>query len=293
MGTLLALTVAGEDSPATAGWIETTFDTATACERVMSRHDPDAELSRLNGRSGDARGFRSAALAGALAQASAMAELTSGAFDPTVAPVLDVWRRAARRGARPSPSALERARRRVDWRKIRVSGAHVTLASGAAVDLGGIGKGLALDAIARQLRRRGCRSAILNFGESSLVALGRPPGGRWRVALRHPLGGFAGELTLRDRACSTSCTASQRRMIGRTPVSHIVDPRTARPLTEIAQVTVLARTAAVAEALSTALLVLGPDAIDELSRRARADACWIDARGIRATPWFPLRTRRD
>lgn len=289
MGTLLALTLPDEPRDLTARWVEAAFGTATAWESVMSRHDPAADLSRLNRRSADGGGLWSKDLASVLGVACRLAELTRGAFDPTVAPVLDVWRRAARRGVPPAARALERARERVDWRAIRVSGSWVSLAPDMTVDLGAIGKGLTLDRIAAGLRRTGCREAILNFGESSLIAIGRPPGARWHVALRHPLGGFAGELTLRDRACSTSGSWGQTIKIGGRVVSHIVDPRTALPLGRIAQVTVLARSAALAEAASTALLVLGPDALDDLARQLRVDACWIDPRGIRTTPWFPLR----
>lgn len=286
MGTLLAVTFGDGHPDVSIRWAEIAFETATACERVMNRHDRTAELSRLNRRGV----FDSRQLASALGRARALARRTRGTFDPTVAPVLDVWRRAARRGVSPSAATIARARARVDWRLIRVGGARVTLARReVAVDLGAVGKGIALDRIARGLRRAGCRSAILNFGESSLLALGRSPGGEWTVALRHPLGGFAGEFTLRDRACSTSGTRGQTITIGRRRASHVIDPRTGTPLAGVAQATVLARSAALAEAASTALLVLGPGAMAELARRLRVEACWIDASGIRTTSSFVLR----
>src|SRR5262249_30813159 len=159
-----------------------------------------------------------------------LAARTDGAFDPTIAPLATLWRRAARRGRPPSPRHLERTRRVVGWRAIEIDASRVALrARGMALDLGALGKGIALDRIARRLRRGGCSSALVNFGESSLVAIGRPPRGRWRVALRHPDGGFAGEFALDDRACSTSATWGQTTRLGRTVLGHIVDPRTGRP----------------------------------------------------------------
>src|SRR5207253_6872060 len=117
----------------------------------------------------------------------------------------------------------------------------------------------------------------------------RTPRGRWRVALRHPEGGFAGEFALDDRACSTSATWGQTVRLGRTVLGHIVDPRTGKPLRRHAQVTVLAPSATVAEALSTALLVLGPRALHDVARDFGIDACWIDRLGIRTTPGFGIR----
>ena len=77
--------------------------------------------------------------------------------------------------------------------------------------------------------------------------------------------------------------------LGRTVLGHIVDPRTGKPLRRHAQVTVLAPSATVAEALSTALLVLGPRALHDVARDFGIDACWIDRRGIRTTPGFGIR----
>src|SRR5207253_2607296 len=197
----------------------------------------------------------SRALATAVGLGRELAARTGGAFDPTIAPLAKLWQSAARRPPRPAARELERARRLVGWRSIEIAPPRVALrARGMALDLGALGKRIALDRIARHLRRGGCPSALVNFGESSLVAIGRPPRGRWRVALRHPEGGFAGEFALDDRACSTSATWGQTVRLGRTVLGHIVDPRTGKPLRRHAQVTVLAPSATVAEALSTALV---------------------------------------
>ena len=289
MGTLLAVTLPG-GGPDLAQDLARIFGTATAWERVMSAHEPTTPLARLNRHAGDAAGVVSRALATAVGLGRDLAARTQGAFDPTIAPLAKLWRRAARRGRPPSPRQLERARRLVGWRSIEVDASRVALRTrGMALDLGALGKGIALDRIARRLRRGGCRAALVNFGESSLVAIGRPPRGQWRVALRHPDGGFAGEFTLDDRACSTSATQGQTLRLGRAVLGHIVDPRTGRPLRRRAQVSVLAPSATVAEALSTALLVLGPRAMSAVAREFGVDACWTDRSGVRTTPGFVMR----
>jgi FAD:protein FMN transferase len=288
MGTLLAVTLPRREAdlgPDLAG----VFATATVWERVMSHYESTTPLARLNRHAGDSAGVASRALATVVGLGRDLAARTGGAFDPTIAPLAKLWRRAARRGRLPSPRQLERARRLVSWRSIEVDASRVALrARGMALDLGALGKGIALDRIARRLRRGGCRSALVNFGESSLVAIGRPPRGRWRVALRHPDGGFAGEFALDDRACSTSATWGQTVRLGRAVLGHIVDPRTGWPLRRRAQVSVLASSATVAEAVSTALLVLGPGAMNGLARDFGIDACWIDRAGVRTTPAFAM-----
>ena len=288
MGTLLALSLPPAPGRHEA-WIQLTFETASACEREMSRHDDASDVSRVNRRAGEPALVHAPALAATVASARAWAERTGGAFDPTVAPILDVWRRAARRGAPPPRRVVETARQRVGWHGITVRGEHVGLARrGAALDLGAFGKGAALDRIGAALRGARCNAAMLNFGESSLLAIGRPPRCRWEVLLRHPRGGFAGRFALRDRACSTSAALGAWARIGGRRIGHVADPRSGRPLREPAQVTVLARSAATAEALSTALLVLGRSALADAARRFDIDVCWIDGRGVWTSPWFPL-----
>jgi FAD:protein FMN transferase len=249
----------------------------------MSRHDRASDLSRLNRAAGSGRFLHAPELATALRAARRWAERTGGGFDPTVAPLLDAWRRAGRRGRAPAPGAVRAALRLVGWPAISVRGAEVRLERpGTALDLGAFGKGIALDRITPALRGEGCAAAFLNFGESSLAAIGGP----WRVVLRHPAGGFVGEFTLRDRACSTSGTRGQA--LGRGRVSHVVDPRRGRPLRGTAQVTIVARSAAAAEALSTASLVLGRPWLARVARRFDVEVCWIDGAGTWLSPRFPL-----
>ena len=290
MGTLLAATLPVGESDVHARHVATIFETAGVCEDVMSRHRPDAGVSRLNARAGDPEGIVSAELARVLALARRLSIATDGAFDPTITPVFEAWRRASARGRMPSARRLRATLGLVGCRRITIAGSRVSLErAGMAIDLGGLGKGLALDRIAARLRRERCGSAMLNFGESSLLAIGRPPGGRWTVVLRHPARGVVGEFPLEGRACSTSATFGQTLKAGSRRVGHVLDPRTGRPVRVMAQVTVLARSATVAEAASTALLVLGRSSVAALAARLNLDACCVDRAGVFTTPRFPLR----
>ncbi|MGH7336078.1 MAG: FAD:protein FMN transferase, partial [Myxococcota bacterium] len=161
-----------------------------------------------------------------------------------------------------------------------VSGATASLAPGGAVDLGGVAKGYALD---RARERLGARvdAALLSFGQSSTWAIGRPPGASgWRLLARGPDGGFAGVLTLRDRALSVSESLGQWNEIDGRRYGHVLDPRTGEPLVHDREALVVTRDATLAEALSKALLVLGPaEGIALIEAWPDAEALLLDANG--------------
>jgi thiamine biosynthesis lipoprotein len=289
MGTLLALTLPTDDVEQSRLYARIAFDVARRWERVMSRHDPTSDLSRLNRTAGSTAGLDLPDLARALRAARALSRRLGGAFDPTVGSLLELWRGAARRGQPPSVRHLRRALGSAGASALEITGTRIALPrERTSVDLDGFGKGVALDRVGDALRRARCASALLNFGESSLVAIGHPPRGRWSIALRNPFGGFAGAFTLRDRACSTSAARRRPLRVGGRTLGDAIDPRTGRPIARDAQVTVVAASAAAAEAISTALLVLGRSAIHEVSARMRVDVCWIDRSGVYTTTWFAL-----
>lgn len=289
MGTLLAVTLRAEAPGVEPPAMGRAFEIARECEDVMSAELSTSDLSRLNRCADHRAGIHSRALAHVLRAARRLAGATEGAFDPTIDALLSLWRDAARADAWPSAAAVARARVRVDWRAIAVEGTRVALrCPGVRLNLGAFGKGVALDRIACALARRGV-SGMLNFGESSLRSVGPPPPEGWTIVLRHPRSGLAGQFVLRHGACSTSATYGQHLRIGHRRVGHVLDPRRGLPVRANAQVTVLAASAAVAEAASTALLVLGPSAMERIARRLSVAVCWIDGSGVRTTPGFTVR----
>jgi thiamine biosynthesis lipoprotein len=195
-----------------------------------------------------------------------------------------LWTEAAARDALPEPAALSAARARVGAGRLEVSagpdGARAALAPGSAVDLGGIAKGYALDRVRAKLAA-GVDAALLSFGQSSAWAIGRPPDtDGWRLLARGADGGFAGILTLRDRALSVSGSLGQWSEIAGRRYGHVIDPRTGEPLTERREAIVVTRDATLAEALSKALLVLGPrDGIALVEDWPDAEALLLDADG--------------
>jgi thiamine biosynthesis lipoprotein len=138
-------------------------------------------------------------------------------------------------------------------------GNRVALARpGMALDLGGIGKGYALDHIAHTLKTQGSSNALLDFGQSSIWALGAPPDApRWRLLIQRPDGQSVGVISLRDQALSISASFGQQFVIRGQQYGHIIDPRNGMPLRRDLLACVIAPNATQAEALSKALLILG------------------------------------
>jgi len=282
MGTILEITLVGPDAPALRAAMEPLFAEATRLDRLMTPWDAASDAGRLNAAAG--RGPLSVApeLADLLARSTALSRLTRGTFDVTVGPLVSLWSEAGARGELPSHAALAAARARVGASQLRVAGdGRVELAAGAAVNLSGVAKGYALDRMLPLLRDADARAALLCFGQSSAWALGAPPGAAgWRLLARAPGGGFLGILTLRDRALSVSGSFGGFALIGGRHFGHVIDPRSGEPLAEDRLALVVAPDATLAEALSKAVLVLGPrEGLDLVAAQPGCEALLADAGG--------------
>jgi thiamine biosynthesis lipoprotein len=155
---------------------------------------------------------------------------------------------------------MEKAKNAVDHTRIKLTGDSVFIAAGMKVDLGGIVQGFAADRAGEILRARGVRSAIINIA-GEILALGRPPLGRpWRVGIKDPRAdGVIESVDLEDGALSTSGDYEKYFELNGRRYAHIIDPRTGYPARDLASVTVFASSAAFADAMATAVAVMGPE----------------------------------
>jgi thiamine biosynthesis lipoprotein len=285
MGTVLEITLLARDRREGEETLDALFALATQLERRMSVYDPESDVSRLNRAAGRGPQRVAPEVAELLARSGSLSRLTRGAFDVTIGPLVELWTAAAERGTLPTPAELARARTRVGSDRLRVheDGRVELRGEGVSVNLGGIAKGYALDRMASILRERGIDHALLNFGQSSSRAFGRPsdaPG--WRLLARGPDDDLLGVLTLRDRALSVSGSLGQWVEIGGRRYGHVIDPRSGTPLEERRQALVVAADAALAEALSKALLVLGEsEGLALVAAQAGCEALLADAGGAR------------
>ena len=246
MGTRAEVQVAGVDAPADA--VDAAFAALDVVDRSMSLWK-ESELTRLN-RAGEAR--VSPELQAVIEHALEVAAASEGAFDPTVEPLV----RAAGGigGTKRSLTSSERARllAHVGAGHVHLDRANgsVRLDPGTTLDLGGIAKGYAVDLALRALRDTGAESGLVDLGQSSISVFGQPLTLEVRNPER-PDGPAWARLSLSEGHVSTS-GGDQRK-------DHILDPRTGRPAHRVLSATVIAASAIEADALSTAVFVLGPD----------------------------------
>lgn len=253
LGVATRIVVYADDSTARVA-ARAAFGRIAALEDVMSAWRAGSEVNRLAGRAGEWVEI-SAELHVVLRHAVEIAAASDGAFDPTVAPLVALWRETRRSGALPGPAALDSARALVGWWRIGLDRCRplARLEPGTRLDLGGIAKGFILQEALASLRARGAASALIEAGGD--IVVGDPPPGRpgWTIAL----GGA--DTTVAGTAVSTSGTGEQAVTIGGVRYAHVVDPRTGLGVTAARTVTVMAADASVADALATALVVLGPE----------------------------------
>jgi thiamine biosynthesis lipoprotein len=233
-------------------------------EDQMTIYRETSELSLINRRAGLETVKVESRLFELLQLAQRIWSETEGAFDISAGALSRLWGFHQREGRWVDAAEVRSALRRVGMQHVRLDKDVVVFeVDGLELNLGSIGKGYAVDRAAETLVESGVGSALLSGGQSSLRAIGALPGRLgWNVGLGHPLhpDRHAAKLTLRDRGMSTSGIGEQHFERGGRRYGHILDPRTGRPAESgMLSVTVVAPTAAVADALATAFFILGLD----------------------------------
>jgi FAD:protein FMN transferase len=236
------------------------YDRIALLEDILSDWRPQSELRRLEPRAGEWVPV-SAELFAVLSLSTDLARRTDGAFDPTVGPLVALWRRARATGALPSAAAIDSARALVGWRMIELDTTRraVRLAMpGMRLDLGGVAKGWILDDALRALREHGVTRALVEAGGDVVVG-DAPPGARgWRVDVPGADPSFAAHAAaLVNEALATSGDAAQFIDSDGVRRSHVIDPRTGLGVTHGCTAHVITASGAAADALATALGVVG------------------------------------
>jgi thiamine biosynthesis lipoprotein len=256
------------------------LDVIDRLEDQMSIYRPGSELSRLNQRAADESVVVERRLYELLKETVRYAHEFEGAFDPTAGPLVALWRQCRREHRVPADAEVSAARRHLGYYDVEFDDTNCSIRyrrPGIELNLNAIGKGYALDRAGEGISDFGFRISevvvpkseirnpksspwLMHGGYSSILACGSLPGAAgWPIGIRHPLVPHRrlATIVLRDRGMSTSGSAVQFFRVGEKRYGHILDPRTGWPAEGMLSVTVLAPTAARAEALSTAFFVLG------------------------------------
>lgn len=267
MDTAMRLTVYGQGAGEAAGLAR---ERVLELEALLSVTDENSDICAANRNGGGALHADTAAL---LERALALCGETGGALDVSVYPVVRAWGFTTGAYRVPEEAELAALLERVDYTRISLEGTVLTLPEGMELDLGAVAKGWTGDRLMELLRREGITSAIVELG-GNVQALGsKPDGSPWRVAVQAPDGsGYAGALEITDCAAVTSGGYQRYFEQDGETYCHIIDPAGGRPARSgLASVTVVAEEGAAADALSTALFVLG---------RERGEALWRERGGF-------------
>lgn len=250
MDTVMDISVYGD-----AAALDKAENLITALEKALSVTDGKSEIHALN--SAGSAAVSETAL-DIIRSALTLAERTRGAFDPTVYPLVRAWGFTTGEHRVPDEAEITALLKKIDYRKVALSGSTVTLPEGGMLDLGGIAKGCAADRIVELFRKEGVKSALINLG-GNVQTLGKKPGGEdWNIAVNDPCGGYALILSAADCAVVTSGGYERNFTENGVTYCHIIDPSTGRPAESgLLSVTVVAESGTTADALSTALYVMG------------------------------------
>lgn len=249
----------------------------------MSTWEPDSDLCRFNRAPAGSWHGLATEFYTVLEHALALAERSGGAYDPTIGPAVELWGfgPAPSRDAAPARADVRAAWQRVGWRRLKLDAAtrSALQPGGASVDLSSIAKGYAVDEVARALSSLGIGDALVEIGGELLGVGERPDGQPWRVAVRWPCGvpGETGPIVaLRGLSVATSGDEFQRFESDGRRYSHTIDPRTGAPVPHaLVSVSVLHAQCMQADALATALTVLGPQAGWEFAQAEGVAALFV------------------
>ena len=265
MDTVMNLTAYGTDAEAALTEAEQTL---YALDKLLDRHDEGSAVSALN------RGetVENAELAALLEKAAKMRAETNGAFDPTLAPVLEAWGFGSEHPRVPSDDELDALLQNVGAEPFYTfDGDAVTLSGSMQIDLGGIAKGYAGDCVKAIFENHGC-TGVIDLGGDVVFAGMKDDGNPWRIAVKDPNkpSDFLGTLTANNE-CAVVTSGIYERNFTENGVTyhHIINPETGKPAESgLVSVTVVCGDAESADALSTALFVMGADKAEKLCAKA-------------------------
>lgn len=247
------------------------LDEVTRLEYLLSYFREESEITRINklaplpeGCSADSEVFS------LLLRCDELCRITHGAFNMTATPLWEAWGFSAHKGRVPDHDELQNALACVDAEAVLLDSLNEFVRftrPSIKISLGGIGKGYALDRAAEKMREQDVVNFLFHGGSSSVIASGTRRGRNdWLVGLHHPrrAGVRIASFPLKNRALGTSGSATQHFWHNGKQYGHILDPRTGFPAHGVLSATVLAPDAATADALATAMYVLGVDYGQEL-----------------------------
>lgn len=265
MACTYAIVAYGDDAQALPGMVEAALDEVDRLDRLMSHYKAGSALSRLNREASVRPVTLEPELFDVIAEALRYSRDFDGAFDITVGPLMKAWGFFRGDGRVPGDDELADLRRRIGFQHVVLDAHDRTISfdrPGLELDLGGIAKGYAVDRAAAVLKQHHAAAALVSAGGSTIFGMGAPPGQTaWEVGIEDPIDSrrIALTVSLKDRALSVSGSSEKFFEIGGVRYSHIMDPRTGRPVEGLLSVAVLTGTGTAGDALDNVFFVEGVD----------------------------------
>lgn len=264
MNTRFELVLGGDDPTRLRGIGEEALAEIERLDRQLSFYRPESDVSWINAHAPHEPVKVEPRLFRLLVLCRELDLKTDGAFDITIAPLTRAWGFVGGKGRIADPAEIEAARKVVGIGHVRLDEEDFTVRfdrEGVAIDLGAIGKGYAIEQAAGILRENGIKSGLLHGGTSTVHAIGTQPDGRpWTIGLAEPL---SGSIDLQDSCLSISAVHGKSFTKDGVEFGHVLDPRTGKPIQGAQAAAVIGPSPTICDALSTALLVLGKQALEE------------------------------
>ncbi len=261
MGTVVNLTVIGQGRNDANTAVAATLNHMAELETILSRYQPNSELSRLNrdGRLTNA----SQPLLDVIAQSAQISDISNGAFDITVKPLLDLYQDYQKQDALPPQTTVAQTLQLVNYQTITVNGQTITFAKqGMGITLDGIAKGYIVDAGTAVLRQHGFTKVMVEAGGDLMASGAKETAQPWRIGVQSPrpqAEAVLAKFNLSNQAAATSGDYMQP-FTADLSQYHILDPHTGHSSPELASVTITAPSVMLADGLATAVSVLGSKA---------------------------------
>jgi len=252
--------------------IKIAFDEIARIEKLLSKYNPESEVYRLN-KTGTLK--VSPETFYIIQRSKEFYYLSEGAFDITIAPIMDLWGFTKGDYNTPSETKIKNALKLVGSDKIILHQSSFVIqfiAPGIKIDLGAIAKGYAIDCAVKKVRAYGIKDFLINAG-GQVYCSGERFGKPWVVAIKNPRANeLASYLELKNKAISTSGDYEQYFFKNKKRYAHIINPKTGYPAeNSIASVTVIAEDGLTADALSTSIFILGKEKGGLIAQRLKAE----------------------
>jgi thiamine biosynthesis lipoprotein len=278
MGVPVRLVVYATDENAAVNACRAAYARVKQIDDIASDYRKTSELNQLCARAATQPVRVTDDLWTLLKESQRLSQVTDGAFDITVGPLVQLWRAARKSGQMPKPEEIEAAKKLVGWQKVQLNDADHTVKLALPdmkLDLGGIAKGYAGDQAMIVLKQHGIQSALFEGGGDIVLSDAPPNAPGWRIALRYSGDQMPKELTLANCAVSTSGDTEQFVEINGKRYSHVVEPKTGMGLVNRSMATVTAPLGIHTDGLSTALTLVGEAKANEVLKAYPGARGWV------------------